>query len=294
MNKPNLDREKYVIGDISDHLGFLHCEELSERSHIHGWTVEPHFHEGLIQLFVFGSGLVKSQIDTVQHNIQGPALIWMPAMVTHAFEYPTNMPGWVITVPSADVARLSREVPWTEHWINTPQLMSGKKIDAYARLCVTLSKLASEEVRAMNGTSNVALESIFRLLLTNYHRAFDALETHGALSSDRRLDIVTRFRSLLDHHLDAPKSVSEYAELLAVTSTHLSRTTKSITGRTAGELIADRITLEAKRRLIFTDLPVNEIGYTLNFSSPSYFTRFFTNEVGESPSSYRSRKRNMS
>lgn len=46
----------------------------------------------------------------------------------------------------------------------------------------------------------------------------------------------------------------------------------------------------AKMQLSNTDKSVNAIAYDLNFQDPFYFTRVFTNIVGESPSSYRNKK----
>jgi AraC family transcriptional activator of pobA len=85
--------------------------------------------------------------------------------------------------------------------------------------------------------------------------------------------------------------VKDYAAMLSVTPTHLSRRVKAVSGRTAGDVIFDRIMLEAKRQLVFTDKPVAEIAYGLDFSSPSYFTRFFTRQAGETPKAFRRRKR---
>ncbi len=77
----------------------------------------------------------------------------------------------------------------------------------------------------------------------------------------------------------------------AVTPTSLARRVKAVGGCTAGEIIQDRILLEAKRRLVFSDHPVAEIAYALDFSSPSYFSRFFTARTGETPAGFRRRAR---
>ena len=89
-------------------------------------------------------------------------------------------------------------------------------------------------------------------------------------------------------------SVNEYARKLSVTTTHLSRTIKIVTGKTAGEMISDRLLLAAKRKLVFSDLPISEIAYMLEFSSPSYFTRFFVAQAGETPKQFRGRMREQS
>jgi AraC-like DNA-binding protein len=58
-------------------------------------------------------------------------------------------------------------------------------------------------------------------------------------------------------------------------------------GISAGELIRDRILLEAKRLLINLDLTISEIAYQLNFSDNSYFTKFFKKYTGQKPDEFR-------
>jgi AraC-like DNA-binding protein len=55
----------------------------------------------------------------------------------------------------------------------------------------------------------------------------------------------------------------------------LNSLSQKFAGKTADEIIADRIILEAKRELYYSTLSVKEIGYVLGFDDPAYFTRFF-------------------
>lgn len=291
MEPPRLDRTLYVMGDLSDHVGFLNCERIAERSHIHGWSVEPHYHDGLAQLFVFAEGRVESRIDTDERRIDGPAMVWMPVLVTHAFTYQIGMQGWVVTLASADVARLAAQMDMIAAWIDRPQVVSSAQTTVFQEQAQDLTQKAVRELRHSGDGQSTALESLFRLLLVNFHRALQAERADFLTRADRRQALVTRFRAALDQHLDNTRSVADFADMLAVTPTHLSRTVKALTGRTAGELIAERLLLEAKRRLVFTDASVGEIGYALRFSSASYFTRFFTKLTGETPRAFRENMR---
>jgi len=58
-------------------------------------------------------------------------------------------------------------------------------------------------------------------------------------------------------------------------------------GKSAGDLIRDRILLESKRLLMTTNLSASEIAYRLNFKDSSYFTRFFKKYVRQTPDEYR-------
>jgi len=291
MAQTHLDRERYVLGDPSDHVGFLNCERIVERSHIHGWSVEPHYHEGLAQMFVFGQGHVKGQIDYLSRDIVGPAIVWLPALCSHAFDYQVGMNGWVITIPTIDVMRIAKSNDWSQHWIGRPQLIVGTAHHDLLTESLGLVQHLEKEHKKLGAERNVALESLFMLLLISLNRGLSANPDYSDQSSGRQQQLVTRFQALLEQYETDKFSVADYAEMLSVTTTHLSRTVKVVTGKTAGEIIGDRLLLAAKRKLVFSDLPVSEISYMLEFSSPSYFTRFFSKQSGETPKQFRARMR---
>src|SRR5690606_20072581 len=65
--------------------------------------------------------------------------------------------------------------------------------------------------------------------------------------------IFTKFEKLVDIHFTTKKSASEYATLLNITQKHLNRIVKYITNKTTTEIITNRILLETKRQLLYTD-----------------------------------------
>ena len=82
-------------------------------------------------------------------------------------------------------------------------------------------------------------------------------------------------------------SMKEAAAELSVTPTHLSRLTRSATGQSASHLILERVIREARRNLVYTNLPISTIAYALGFNDPAYFSRIFAAATGLSPSSFR-------
>lgn len=291
MSLSKLDRELYVAGDASDHVGFLNCERIAERSHIHGWKVDAHYHEGLSQLFIFDKGDVDGIIDYQRQIIRGPAMAWLPALCSHAFDYQKEMRGWVITVPTSDVFRMVHGLAWLERWVDQAQLLQGEKHKTQLSQAITLVQQIELEHHSAGEERNTVLESLFRLLLINLHRGLEADAGSKTPVTDRRHALLKQFQNKLDQQLHTTRSVADYAEMLSVTPTHLSRSIKMVSGKTAGEIIHDRLLLEAKRQLVFTDNPVSEIAYALKFSSPSYFTRFFTAQTGDTPKAFRSQMR---
>jgi AraC-like DNA-binding protein len=98
---------------------------------------------------------------------------------------------------------------------------------------------------------------------------------------------VALFRKYINEHFLTHKRVNDYAGLLNITPNHLNALCKKHEGRTATNLILERILLESKRLLYATHLHVKEIAYTLNFGDVAYFNRFFKKQTGQTPVQYR-------
>lgn len=99
--------------------------------------------------------------------------------------------------------------------------------------------------------------------------------------------LVLRFTRAVEDQLYTGQSVSDYAEALGVTPTHLSRVCRETCGRPASEILADRVSFEARRLLADTPLPVKRIAEVLGFRSAAYFTRAFQQRTGQTPTAFR-------
>ncbi|SFD15664.1 transcriptional regulator, AraC family [Chitinophaga sp. CF118] len=95
------------------------------------------------------------------------------------------------------------------------------------------------------------------------------------------------FLELLDTHISTHKQVSQYAEMLNLSSYQLNAITKTTLGKTSSELINEYIILESKRQLLATSNQVTQIAYHLGYEDVSYFIRFFKKHTGHSPEAFR-------
>jgi AraC-like DNA-binding protein len=94
-----------------------------------------------------------------------------------------------------------------------------------------------------------------------------------------------RFLELVERNPD--RLVADYARELAVTPGYLNTLCRRHLGSTAKALIAGRVLLEARRRLLYTDASIDQIGSALGFKDASYFSRFFLARTGMRPSAFR-------
>lgn len=90
---------------------------------------------------------------------------------------------------------------------------------------------------------------------------------------------------LIDQHYQNERSVSFYAEKLAITPNYLNALCKRFYNQTATSMIDDRIILEAKRCLI-SGMSVKDTANALNFNDASYFTRFFKLHTTKTPKEF--------
>lgn len=111
-----------------------------------------------------------------------------------------------------------------------------------------------------------ASERIKNIFLELLERQFPIDENHGKIN----------FRT-----------ASEFAKQLNIHVNHLNKALKDTLGKTTSQVIAERITQEAKILLQHTDLNISEIGFALGFTEATHFNNFFKKRTRISPSRFR-------
>ncbi|GAA1866307.1 helix-turn-helix domain-containing protein [Asanoa iriomotensis] len=106
-----------------------------------------------------------------------------------------------------------------------------------------------------------------------------------------RGDAYIRFRLEVEKDFTRTRRVEEYAERMGYSVRTVTRACLAATGRSAKQVIDDRVTLEAMRLLAVTDEPIADIGRRLGFPEPTNFGRFFHREAGTSPGAFRTAQR---
>ena len=96
-----------------------------------------------------------------------------------------------------------------------------------------------------------------------------------------------RFRRRLESGHGHSRRVEDYAEEMGCSVRTLTRASLAVTGRTAKQVVDDRVALEARRLLACSPMSVAEVGRHLGFPEPTNFGRFFHREVGTSPGQFR-------
>ena len=104
---------------------------------------------------------------------------------------------------------------------------------------------------------------------------------------NRNQEIVKELVRIIVQYYKTERNVSFYAEKLHLSPQHLSTTVKKVTGKTVTDILSSFIIRDAQAKLRSTDMTVQEIAYSLNFSDNSFFGKYFKRYTGMSPKQYR-------
>ena len=100
-------------------------------------------------------------------------------------------------------------------------------------------------------------------------------------------DLIREFNYLVDVHFRTKHTVAEYATLLHKSPKTLSNYFSNNYNKSPIKIIQDRIIMEARRLLLYSEKPIKEIAYEIGFESIQSFSRFFKGKEGISPSKYK-------
>ncbi|MCP4727292.1 MAG: helix-turn-helix domain-containing protein [bacterium] len=157
-------------------------------------------------------------------------------------------------------------------------------VEEFQKLKTFLEQIASE-ITAFKDYSEDMLRAVLYQVLVFLNRLYSS--KYNIEPSQKHCMHTNRFMDLLEENFLTLKKVEDYAGLLNLTPNHLNYLSKKHFGCSAKGLINNRIILEAKRFLLYTELTVKEIGYRLSFEDPSYFVRYFKRCAGTTPFSFR-------
>ncbi len=153
-----------------------------------------------------------------------------------------------------------------------------------SRLGRRLAAMQRELHRLRRDSVHLLRAQVYEVLVT-LGRAYSAF--HGAPVDRAPNRVTSRYLDVIAQDGAKRRRVASYAKELAVSPGYLNTLCKRHLGKGAKELIADRMVLEARRLLLYSDESAGRIGSALGFRDPSYFGRFFRARTGRTPSQFK-------
>lgn len=146
---------------------------------------------------------------------------------------------------------------------------------------VFLSEIESKD--SLQGQMLLMLLKRFLILSTRIFKE----QSNFVQLAENKLELIRNFMFLVETNFKIKHSVAEYANLMHKTPKSLANYFKKCNQKTPLKLIQERIVLEAKRQLLFTDKSIKTITFELGFEDMQSFSRFFKNLTTKSPKEFR-------
>ncbi len=153
----------------------------------------------------------------------------------------------------------------------------------------TLFGVLEEEFSEVDGNQ----EEMLRILLKRLIIRCTRLAKKQLLKSNENqkdIDLIRAFNVLVEEHFKTKKSVKEYAGLLYKSPKTITNVFSKYSEEKPLQIIHNRVVMEAKRMLYYTDKSVKEIGYELGYSDPAQFSKLFKNIAGMTTTEFKESK----
>lgn len=267
-----------LFGEAGDLPDVVHCETIASRSVLHDWTLAVHRHARLHQVLLIERGGGEATLDGRVVPLKPMQIVNVPVGHVHGFRFVPGTQGWVLTIAAEilDEALLAAE--GLRGVLSRSAVVRGTP-----QVRATMKQIFAEHAARDFGRAHV-LRALSAAMIGLVARA---LTSESGSSGNSESNLFRRFEALLEQHHLERWTVADYANTLAITPTHLNRVTRAATGDTASHLILNRLIREARRNLVYTNLPVSTIAYALGFEDPAYFSRVYTAATGLSPRAFR-------
>jgi AraC family transcriptional regulator, transcriptional activator of pobA len=161
----------------------------------------------------------------------------------------------------------------------------------YERAREVIAEINSERMTPQCDSPHI-IRSLLYFLLMKLNREY--AKFHQLTVSTPLNNYAYRFKELLELHINAKRQVTDYTSLIGVSRVTLNKALQTQFGTSASELIKQRLIYEIQNFLIYTNLTINQIADTLQFSEPNHLARFFKQQTGITATQYRSDYQNGS
>lgn len=220
-----------------------------------------------------------------------PSQAILPLMVnqTFRFEQPASIVAWQFDREFYCIVENDQEVSCAGF------LFYGSSTSLFLPLSAAeqasfaaLLAVFEEEFATQDSIQGAMLRMLLKRLIIKVTRIAKAQYVAPSVP-DAGLELFRQYRMLVEQHYQTQHTVTFYADQLHKSPKTLSNVFALHQQPSPLQTIHDRIGLEAKRLLLYTDKSTKEIAYSLGFSELPHFSRFFKKVVGVPPSDFKAK-----
>lgn len=272
----------------------LHVEEIQSRSRLYHWEIAPHLHQGLFQVLWVLRGAAQVALDERRERVEGPAAIVIPPGIVHGFRFAQGTDGLVLTLSARFLGEGGDFQAVGESFselFSAPGVLRFDTGAAEAQRMDALLRQVEAEFNAPGGAQSPVASWLARAVVWKLAQAAANRRDGGDPRRYRHQALFARFLMLVEQNFLAHWTVEQYASRLGMTAARLNRLTRAEAGQPALELVHERLTREACRRLAYIEAPAATLASELGFEDPAYFSRFFKRRTGQTPQRWRQAQR---
>jgi len=242
---------------------------------------EPHKHNSYFEIIYLSKGKGKHTIDTQEFSIAPPIIFIVRKEQVHFWDIETEPSGFVIIIKKSFIEKtLDKEIKQLLSKISPfPCLYPNDK-----NTVEQLFQLLNKEYQESKGESNAIIEGLLKALLA---KLLQSERPENSIRSHKE-NLFHKFKDLLAQEKKLTNKVVHYAKLFNTTPQNLNAICRRESNQSATEVLSEFIIGEAKRLLLYTDLTIIEISYSLDFKDNSHFTKYFKRYTGITPNAFRS------
>lgn len=160
----------------------------------------------------------------------------------------------------------------------------GLVLDCFGKIAYELGRALDKHSKRLIVTN---IELFLNYCVRFYDRQFITREQANTAVLDKVERLLTAyFTSERPQTIGLP-TVAFLADELNLSANYFGDLIKKETGKTAQEHIQAKLLEVAKEKLFQPGKSVREVAYELGFNYPQHFTRFFKQQIGQSPNDYR-------
>ncbi len=123
----------------------------------------------------------------------------------------------------------------------------------------------------------------FLIMATRIYKEFHQMEN----IEESKIDVIRNYFYLVETNYKSKHSVADYAEMLNKPAKSITNLFANHYSKSPLKVIQERIHIEAKRYLNYSDRSIKETSFELGFEDVQSFSRFFKNIEGVSPKEFR-------
>jgi len=230
---------------------------------------------------------VRTRLTASRIKVRPFALYFIMPGQVHSWSFSEDVKGFALFFKLDFYTNYTRERHLGKNPLfNSSSLCNYLQLDPKAEgALVNLLDLMHGEFQNNNPGREEVLRNGLDMLLVRIARYCDQNTLRAPIHSLSQQ--VARLQRLIETNFREMRLPNEYAEKMNISPKHLNALCKRTLNKTVTDLIHERVILEAKRLLAFTDLRIKEVADDLGFNDKSYFLRFFKKRTGVTPEQFR-------